>query len=80
MIGQTAGKFAFSGILSRRCLHASTSTSNKAVNTLLTRVNSELKSISDAGLWKHERVITTKQGVLRRTYINYNVSNVNTSF
>jgi len=31
---------------------------------LLTHVENELGVISDAGLWKHERVITTKQGPL----------------
>lgn len=36
--------------------------SSSAVLTLLNQVKQENSSIADAGLWKSERVISTKQG------------------
>ena len=45
------------GLLNINCRYASS-----ALPQLLKNVESELDNISQSGLWKHERVITTKQG------------------
>ena len=48
---------------------------NAALAKVLDDVNGELHAIKEAGTWKHERVITTKQGrskIKQRTfYLKY---------
>ena len=36
---------------------------SRALQKVLSDVDDELQAIRDAGTWKHERVITTKQGI-----------------
>ncbi|XP_078482171.1 2-amino-3-ketobutyrate coenzyme A ligase, mitochondrial-like [Ciona intestinalis] len=47
---------------SHRCLPITTSQSSAALNNLRNQLDVELEAIREAGLWKTERVITTKQG------------------
>ena len=47
--------------LSSAALRAPTRTPSRALSSLVTRLDGELQGIRDAGLWKTERVVTTKQ-------------------
>nr|XP_002130203.1 2-amino-3-ketobutyrate coenzyme A ligase, mitochondrial-like [Ciona intestinalis] len=47
---------------SHRCLSVTTRQSSVALNSLRNQLDVELEAIREAGLWKTERVITTKQG------------------
>ena len=43
-----------------------------STNKILDEVDIELRAIEDAGTWKHERIITTKQGM--RFWCSYELS------
>jgi len=51
-------------VVSKRYFNLSKRLLNKPIAKFVSHVDSELKAISEAGLWKHERIITTKQGIL----------------
>ena len=54
----------FKSFISHRYLFTSSWKNSAALQQVLSDVNSELEAIRNAGTWKHERVITTKQGKL----------------
>ena len=47
--------------LSSAALRAPARTPSRALSSLVTRLDGELQGMRDAGLWKTERVVTTKQ-------------------
>lgn len=49
-------------LLHKKYIHTSLCRSNSALTQVINTVNTELTAIKEAGTWKHERVITTKQG------------------